>query len=123
MAHFATTSWTAMAISERNDMNDHGVPADLWSQLQLLAVSGVAGGVFRAAFAPKERWKRRVVQGLFGAVAAVFLGGVLAGVITAFIDVGPYAYLGAGFIMGSGGEAAVRAIQNRLLGSQDKGDS
>ena len=108
-----------MATSERNDMDQPAVDADFWSQLQLLAISGVAGGVFRAAFAPKQRWKRRVVQGLFGAVSAVFLGGVLAGIIAAFIDVGPYAYLGAGFIMGTGGEAAVRAIQNRLLGTPD----
>lgn len=98
-------------------MNQPAVDADIWGQLQLLAISGVAGGLFRAAFAPKERWKRRLVQGLFGAVSAIFLGGVVAGIIGAFIDVGPYAYLCAGFIMGSGGEAAVRALQNKLFGA------
>lgn len=104
------------ASSERSDMNDAGAQADIWGQLQLLALSGIAGGAFRAAFAPKQEWKRRVVQGLLGAVSAVFLGGIVAGIINAFVDVGPYAYLGAGFIMGSGGEMAVRALQDRLFG-------
>jgi hypothetical protein len=30
-----------------------------------------------------------------------------------------YSYLAAGFIMGSGGEAAVRAIQNKAFGKSD----
>ena len=100
-------------------MNQPAVDADIWGQLQILAISGIAGGIFRAVFAPKERWGRRMVQLLFGAISAVFLGGIVAGIIAAFIDVGPYAYLGAGFIMGSGGEAAVRALQNKLFGKTD----
>ncbi len=110
-----------MADSAESDhMNDAGAHGDIWGQLQLLAVSGIAGGAFRAAFAPKQEWKRRVVQGLFGAVAAVFLGGIVAGIINAFVDVGAYAYLGAGFIMGSGGEMAVRALQDKLFGEADE---
>lgn len=108
-----------MATFERNDeMNQPGL-GTIWSeigtQLQLLAIAGVAGAMFRAAFAPEQEWKRRVVQGVFGAVSAVFLGGLLAGVIDNFVDAGPYAYLGSGFIMGSGGEMAVRALQNRIF--------
>ena len=108
------------AKPESKDMNDPGANADIWSQLQLLALSGGAGAAFRAAFAPRQEWKRRVVQGLAGAVSAVFLGGACAGFINAMVDVGPYAYLGAGFIMGTGGETAVRAIQDRVLGKPEK---
>ena len=108
------------AQPESNDMNDASANGDLIGQLQLLALSGVAGGAFRAAFPPKQEWKRRVVQGLLGAVSAVFLGGACAGFINAMVDVGPYAYLGAGFIMGTGGETAVRAIQDKVLGKPEK---
>jgi hypothetical protein len=101
-------------------MSQTGVQPDIWSQLQLLAISGVAGGAFRAAFAPKQEWRRRVVQGLAGAMAAVFLGGAAAGFINHIVDVGPYAYLGAGFLMGSGGEMAVRAIQNKAFGKPEQ---
>jgi hypothetical protein len=94
--------------------------SEIGSQLQLLAISGAAGAAFRAAFAPEKEWRRRIVQGIFGAVAAVFLGGVVAGIINSFVDTGVYAYLCAGFVMGSGGEAAVRAIQNRLIGPDKK---
>lgn len=107
------------ASQERNDDMTTGAHADFWSQVQLLAFSGVAGGVFRAAFAPKQEWRRRVVQGLAGAMAAVFLGGVAAGFINAMVDVGVYSYLAAGFLMGTGGEAAVRAIQNKAFGKSD----
>lgn len=100
-------------------MNDAGAHADIWSQLQLLALSGGAGAAFRAAFAPRQEWKRRVIQGCAGALSAVFLGGIAAGIINALIEVGPYAYLGAGFLMGSGGEMAVRAVQNKVFGPSD----
>jgi len=123
MLHSATLSWTAMpASAERNDdMSQSGAHADIWSQLQLLAVSGVAGGIFRAVFAPRQQWRRAIVQFFAGAVAAVFLGGAAAGLINAIVDVGPYALLAAGFLVGSGGEAAVRALQNKLFGPSDRG--
>jgi hypothetical protein len=89
---------------------------ELLAQLQLLGAAGMAGAFFRAVLAPEGEWRRRIVQGLAGALSAIFLGGVLAGTINALVNVGPYAYLGAGFLMGSGGELAVKAIQDKLLG-------
>lgn len=90
----------------------------LWDQLQLLAVSGVAGAFFRAAIAPEKEWGRRIVQGGAGALSALFLGGLVGHAIDAVTTAGPYAYLSAGFIMGSGGELAVKAIQDRILGGK-----
>jgi len=90
--------------------------AELGNQLQLLAASGVAGAFFRAALAPEKEWKRRIIQGIAGAFSAVCLGGLVAGVINAMFDAGAYAYLSAGFLMGSGGELAVKALQDKLLG-------
>ena len=92
---------------------------DLGAQLQLLAVSGGAGAAFRTLIHPEKRWKRRVVQSVAGAFSAMFLGGVLASIIDALTHAGAYAYLAAGFIMGSGGELAVKAIQDRFLGAKD----
>lgn len=90
--------------------------SDIASQVQLLAISGVAGAFLRAAIAPEKEWRRRVVQGLFGAISAIFLGGLLAHFVSIFVDAGPYAYLAGGFIMGSGGEVAAKALQDRLIG-------
>jgi MFS-type transporter involved in bile tolerance (Atg22 family) len=84
-------------------------------QLALLAFSGVGGAFFRAVLAPEEQWKRRVVQGASGALSAIFLGGVLAHVINTVTGAGPLSYLAAGFLMGSGGELAVKAMQDRLM--------
>jgi hypothetical protein len=50
---------------------------DLWSQISVLAVSGLAGAAFRAILAPERKWKRRLIQGAGGAISAVFLGGML----------------------------------------------
>jgi len=94
-------------------------PPNLWEQLQLLIISGGAGAVFRTLISPEKQWKRRVVQGVAGAISALFLGGVLASVIDSITHAGAYAYLAAGFIMGSGGELAVKAIQDRFLGPKD----
>lgn len=94
--------------------------AEIGSQLQLLIISGAAGAVFRAVLAPEAELKRRVVQGVSGALSAVFLGGLAAHLINAVLDVGVYAYLAGGFIMGSGGELTVKAIQDRILGKSQK---
>lgn len=51
--------------------------ANLQEQIALLAFSGIGGAFFRAVWAPEEQWKRRVVQGVSGALSAIFLGGVL----------------------------------------------
>lgn len=91
---------------------------DILTALQLLAVSGVAGAFIRAALAPEQQWKRRVIQGLFGAMSAIFIGGVLASMINNFVDAGVYSYLAGGFIMGSGGELAVKAIQDKFFGDK-----
>ena len=103
-------------------MADHGGLADLFTgmrdQLALLAFSGIGGAFFRAVFAPRERWKRRVVQGISGALSAIFLGGVLAHLIDMATSAGPLSYLAAGFLMGSGGELAVKAMQDRLMGKR-----
>ena len=84
-------------------------------QIALLAFSGVGGAFFRAVLAPEEQWKRRVIQGVSGAMSAVFLGGVLAHVIDSMTGAGFLSYLAAGFLMGSGGELAVKAMQDRLM--------
>lgn len=93
----------------------HRVLSEFGSQFQLLAISGVAGALFRSAFAPESELRRRVIQGIAGAMSAIFLGGLVAGAFNSFLDVGAYAYLASGFIMGSGGELVVKAIQDRLL--------
>ncbi len=89
--------------------------ANMKEQLALLAFSGVGGVLFRAVLAPEEQWKRRVVQGIAGALSAMFLGGALAHVINAMTGAGVLSCLSAGFLMGSGGELAVKAMQDRLM--------
>lgn len=91
---------------------------DIGQQIQLLTVSGVAGAFFRAVLAPEKETGKRIVQGVAGALSAVCLGGVVANIINSFMDAGPYAYLAAGFVMGSGGEVAVKAIQDKILGGK-----
>ena len=90
---------------------------ELWSQISVLAVSGLAGAAFRAILAPERKWKRRIVQGAGGAISAVFLGGILGHMLDNLTGAGFYAYSAAGFIMGSGGEGAVKALQDRILGA------
>jgi len=90
---------------------------ELSSQISVLAVSGLAGAAFRAILSPERKWKRRIVQGAGGAISAVFLGGILGHVLDNLTDAGFYAYSAAGFIMGSGGESAVKALQDRILGA------
>ena len=79
---------------------------ELSSQISVLAVSCLAGAAFRAILSPERKWKRKIVLGAGGAISAVFSRRhsrpcarqphrrrVL------------YAFLAAGFIMGSGGES------------------
>ena len=89
-------------------------------QVALLIFSGVAGAFFRAVIAPEVEWRRRVVQGVTGALSAIFLGGLLAHVIDAMTGAGPMAYLAGGFLMGSGGEVAVKRFQEKYLGEEKK---
>lgn len=92
--------------------------SDVISQIQVLAISGIAGAMFRAVLAPEIEWRRRIVQGLAGAVSAIFLGGLAAQWVNSAIDAGLYAYSACGFIMGTGGEVAVKALQDRVLGKK-----
>ena len=92
-----------------------GVFGELREQIALLAFSGVGGAFFRAVFAPEKQWRRRVVQGVCGALSAVFLGGLVGHIIDAATGAGPLAFLAAGFLMGSGGEVAVKTVQDRLM--------
>jgi hypothetical protein len=100
-------------------MADHAGLAALFhevkDQIALLTFSGIGGAFFRALLAPEEQWQRRVVQGVGGALSAIFLGGVLAHVIDGATGAGVMSYLAAGFVMGSGGELAVKALQERLM--------
>ncbi len=81
-----------------------------------LAVAGVAGAFFRSLVWPEPKWYRRVIQGLAGAVSAIFLGGLLGHIINSVTSAGFYGFAAAGFLMGSGGEAAVKALQDRFVG-------
>lgn len=93
---------------------------DIWkeigNQIRLLAFSGIAGAYFRAVLVPETSWGKRIAQGVGGAFSAICLGGILAVMVNNVIDGGFYSYLAAGFIMGAGGEAAVKKIQDRVLG-------
>lgn len=89
-------------------------------QLAILGVAGVAGAFFRAVFWPEKDWKRRVMQSFAGIVAAIFLGGIVADMIIAFI--GPEraetAWLASGFLMSATGEVAVKKLQEHLVGNK-----
>lgn len=87
---------------------------EIGDQIQLLIISGVAGAFFRALIAPEKEIKKRLVQGMAGALSAVFLGGFFAEVLKTFYDTGVYGYLASGFIMGSAGEVFVKTIQERF---------
>ncbi len=108
-------------------MEDFGALVSVWKELRsnvyLLGLSGVAGACIRVLFAPEGQMKRRMVQGLGGAVAAVFLGGPLAHIINIISDSGAYAFLASGFLMGNGGELAIRAMQDRFFGRSDQSNN
>jgi len=91
------------------------IAVELREQLALLGFSGIAGAYIRAVLAPEGEVKRRVLQGVAGAFSAIFLGGLLATVFDNTFGGGPYAYLAFGFVMGTGGEAATKVVQDHLL--------
>ena len=91
---------------------------EIKEQLALLAFSGIAGAFFRALLAPEEKWKRRIAQGLGGALSAIFLGGFMAQITDQIIDTQSYSWLAWGFVMGSGGEVAVKFVQDKLMGGK-----
>lgn len=87
-----------------------------WDQLAMLGVSGLGGAYFRAFIQPEPNWQKRVGQGLAGALSAIFLGGLVAHFINVIAHAGVFAYLAGGFLMGSGGELSVKALQDKILG-------
>lgn len=104
-----------MIEPDGNTGNLMGLITNIREQLILLAISGLAGACFRALLAPQEKWRRRVAQGLGGALSAIFLGGIAAQITDQLMDVGPYSWLAWGFIMGTGGEGAVKYVQDKLM--------
>ena len=91
---------------------------EIKEQLALLAFSGIAGAFFRALLAPEEKWRRRIAQGVGGALSAIFLGGFMAQITDQIIDTQSYSWLAWGFVMGSGGEVAVKFVQDKLMGGK-----
>lgn len=104
---------------KENPMGEYGFWAiieDIKAQLILLAFSGVGGAFVRALFLPEESWKLKLTQGIGGAVSAIFLGGFMAQMTDTLLTPTPYSWLAWGFVMGSGGEVAIKAAQKRLQG-------
>ena len=95
---------------------------EIKEQLALLTLSGIAGAFFRALLAPEERWRRRITQGIGGALSAIFLGGFMAQITDQIIDTQSYSWLAWGFVMGSGGEVAVKFVQDKLMGVSSERD-
>ena len=91
---------------------------EIREQLLLLGIAGIGGAFFRAVLAPEMEWKRRISQGLGGALSALFLGGIAANISNQIYDGGTYTWLAWGFIMGTGGEVAVKFIQDKLMGGK-----
>jgi hypothetical protein len=104
---------------EETPTNLFGVLTEMKDQLLLLGFAGIAGGFFRAITAPETEIKRRIIQGLGGAISAIFLGGVMAQITNGIVDTGYWSFLAWGFIMGSGGEVAVKWVQERLMGERE----
>tara|TARA_R110002020_G_scaffold37811_2_gene113958 strand:- start:322 stop:501 length:180 start_codon:yes stop_codon:yes gene_type:complete len=55
------------------------------------------------------------MEGIAGALGAIFLGGLLGHLIDAVTGAGTWAYLAGGFIMGEGGIAAIRAVRTFIM--------
>jgi len=77
---------------------------DISANIQVLGLAGFAGAVTKAVVAPEKRWRRRLAQGVAGAASAIFLGPIVANMLTGFVDKEVYAWLAAGFVCGYGGE-------------------
>lgn len=103
-------------MAENPDPRAFDVLVQLKDQFAILGISGVGGAFFRILLAPESNWGRRAVQGIVGGLSAIFLGGLVAHIINTFADAGVFSYLAAGFLMGTGGELAVKRMQDRVLG-------
>ncbi len=89
---------------------------EIGSNVQVLAIAGVCGAFVKAIVAPEGKWGRRAVQGLVGVLSAVFLGGLIGGLIAPLVAQPAYAYLASGFVCGTAGESGIAVMQRRLLG-------
>lgn len=90
---------------------------ELATQLWLLVISGMAGSFLRIVHGPKvDSVRGRVIQGVSGVIAAVFLGGMVSRFISNFVggEVGIEILLASGFIVGRASEEVIAAIQNRI---------
>jgi|GEM_PF-2904068 len=91
----------------------------VWDQMVLLGISGAAGAFARAAWSPEINARRRVAQGLSGALSAVFLGGLLASLISRHVtepEAQAFVILASGFLLGVSGELGVKKLQDKLWG-------
>ena len=91
------------------------LPDPLPEQIAALLLSGLAGAYVRATFLPEKQWRRRLAEGFAGALGAIFLGGLVGHMIDSIVGGGTWAYLAAGFVMGEGGMAAIRAIRATII--------
>lgn len=100
-----------------------------WAQtiperLLLLGLAGVCGALLRAVTNPEQKIVRRLGQLAAGIASAVFLGGVVADIMSAVIDFEEYStpFMAAGFVLGWGGIQAISAVQDKILsGSKGAG--
>lgn len=89
---------------------------DISANIKVLGMAGVSGAVVRAVVAPEQHWKRRLAQGIAGAVSAIFIGPLVAHLLSGFVDKEVYAWLAAGFVCGYAGETTVSLIQRKISG-------
>ena len=82
----------------------------------MLGLAGFAGAFIRGLIAPEKRWKRRVAQAVIGFFSAIFLGGFIGSLVEDLVTVPAYAYLAAGFVCGTAGEAVIIFAQKKILG-------
>lgn len=95
-----------------NPFND--LPPEMQRQLTQLSLSGVVGAFVGAVFFPERSWQRALFRGVASTMSAIFLGGGFAHLILSVLDIGEYAYLASGFLMGTSAELFVRKIQSRV---------
>lgn len=88
---------------------------DISANIQVLVIAGICGVIVKTMLNPQHSWKYRVAQGIVGSVTAIFIGPILAGILTGFVDKEVYAWLAAGFICGYGGESIVEIIQKKVF--------
>ena len=89
---------------------------EIGMNIQVLGLAGAAGALVKGLIAPEKNWKRRSIQAAAGVLSAIFIGGFLGSLVEPFVTVAAYAYLAAGFVCGTAGEAAVAKAQSKILG-------